>query len=60
LHHNSREQHQTDRDNSVSIPITEQSFTRSDGQAASREDLLMALSDVDDVLIKGKIFNYSI
>ncbi|KAI6183632.1 Basement membrane proteoglycan [Aphelenchoides bicaudatus] len=53
LHHTSREQHQTDRDNSVSIPITEQSFTRADGQASSREDLLMALADVDEILVKA-------
>ncbi|KAI6206597.1 Basement membrane proteoglycan [Aphelenchoides besseyi] len=53
LHHNSRQQQQTDRDNSVSIPITEQSFTRADGQQASREDLLMALADVDEVLVKS-------
>ena len=53
LHHTSREQSQTDRDNSVSVPITEQSFTRSDGQPSSREDLLMALADVDEILVKG-------
>ncbi|KAI6230502.1 hypothetical protein M3Y99_01050000 [Aphelenchoides fujianensis] len=53
LHHNTRQQHETERDNSVSIPITEQSFTRSDGQQSSREDLLMALADVDEVLVKS-------
>lgn len=60
LHHISREQHQTGRDNSVSIPITEQSFTRADGQASSREDLLMALADVDEILIKGLFLHWSI
>lgn len=53
LHHQSRQQHQNDHDNSISVPILEQSFTRSDGQASSREDLLMALADVDEILVKG-------
>lgn len=53
LHHQSRQPQQTETEHRVSIPINEQSFTRADGQPASREDLLMALADVDDVLVKS-------
>ncbi|CAD5212708.1 unnamed protein product [Bursaphelenchus okinawaensis] len=53
LHHQSRQPQTAEQEHRVSIPITEQSFTRADGQPASREDLLMALADVDDVLVKS-------
>ena len=53
LHHNARSSAQPDRDTSVSVPITEASFTRADHQGSTREDVLMALADVDEWLIKA-------
>lgn len=53
LHHQARQPQQVDQEHRVQLPITEQSFTRSDGQPASREDVLMALADLDEVLIKS-------
>uniref|UniRef100_A0A915ED04 Basement membrane-specific heparan sulfate proteoglycan core protein n=1 Tax=Ditylenchus dipsaci TaxID=166011 RepID=A0A915ED04_9BILA len=52
LHHTNRNPVQADRDNTVAVPIFEDRWQRSDGQPATREHLLMALADVDDVLIK--------
>ena len=36
----------------MEVPIYEQSWTRADGEQATREHLLMALADLDEVLIK--------
>ncbi|KAI1726706.1 immunoglobulin domain-containing protein [Ditylenchus destructor] len=52
LHHYNRNPVQADRDNTVEIPILEDKWQRSDGQPATREHLLMALADTDDILIK--------
>ncbi|KAI1728541.1 immunoglobulin domain-containing protein [Ditylenchus destructor] len=52
LHHYNRNPVQADRDNTVEIPILEDRWQRSDGQPATREHLLMALADTDDILIK--------
>ncbi|KAG8188529.1 hypothetical protein JTE90_004764 [Oedothorax gibbosus] len=39
--------------NSISIPMYETSWLRSDGQPATREHLLMTLADLDGILIKA-------
>uniref|UniRef100_A0A1I8AA30 Basement membrane-specific heparan sulfate proteoglycan core protein n=1 Tax=Steinernema glaseri TaxID=37863 RepID=A0A1I8AA30_9BILA len=42
-----------DRDNTVEIKIVEDSFHRTNDQAATREHMIMALADIDEILIKA-------
>ncbi|KAK0394822.1 hypothetical protein QR680_000951 [Steinernema hermaphroditum] len=42
-----------DRDNTVEIKIVEDSFHRTNDQAATREHMIMALADLDEILIKA-------
>lgn len=53
LHYSNRNHRvEADRENTIVVPILESAWQRSDGQPATREHLLMALADLDDVLIK--------
>lgn len=48
-----REQIEADRPQTVSVPLLEQFWQRQDGQATNREHLLMALADVEAILVKA-------
>uniref|UniRef100_A0A914YQA6 Basement membrane-specific heparan sulfate proteoglycan core protein n=1 Tax=Panagrolaimus superbus TaxID=310955 RepID=A0A914YQA6_9BILA len=52
LQHRARIQLIPDRENVIDVPIMESEWERSDGQPTTREHLLMALADLDSVLIK--------
>ncbi|PAV89183.1 hypothetical protein WR25_06183 isoform C [Diploscapter pachys] len=53
LQYTHREQTQSDRENTIEFKIFEDKFQRVDGQRATREHLLMALADLDTLLIKA-------
>ncbi|CAB3410943.1 unnamed protein product [Caenorhabditis bovis] len=53
LHYKHREPLHADRENSIEIKLFENNWQRIDGQQATREHLLMALSDLDTILIKS-------
>ena len=48
-----REQIEPNRPQSISVPILEQYWQRQDGQSTNREHLIMALADVEAILIKA-------
>jgi hypothetical protein len=48
-----REQIEPNRPQSISVPILEQYWQRHDGQSTNREHLIMALADVEAILIKA-------
>ena len=52
LQYTHREQTHPDRENTIEFKIFEDKFQRVDGQRATREHLLMALADLDTLLIK--------
>ncbi|PNF14537.1 hypothetical protein B7P43_G15031, partial [Cryptotermes secundus] len=48
-----RDQIEPNRPQSISVPILEQYWQRHDGQSTNREHLIMALADVEAILIKA-------
>jgi hypothetical protein len=48
-----REQIEPNRPQSISVPILEQYWQRQDGQSTNREHLIMALADVEAILVKA-------
>ena len=48
-----REQIEPNRPQSIAVPILEQYWQRQDGQSTNREHLIMALADVEAILIKA-------
>ncbi|CAI4227289.1 unnamed protein product [Auanema sp. JU1783] len=53
LQYTHREPTHADRDNTIEIKVFEDKWQRVDGQQATREHLLMALADLDTLLIKA-------
>ena len=49
----SREQIEPNKPVTVTVPLLEQYWQRVDGQATDREHLLMALAELDNILIKA-------
>ncbi|CEF60016.1 Laminin B type IV domain and EGF-like, laminin domain and Low-density lipoprotein (LDL) receptor class A repeat and Immunoglobulin subtype 2 domain and Immunoglobulin subtype domain and Immunoglobulin-like domain and Immunoglobulin I-set domain and Immunoglobulin-like fold domain and Laminin B, subgroup domain-containing protein [Strongyloides ratti] len=52
LHHYSRQQFHPNRENIIDVKIFEDRWSRVDDQVATREHLLMALAELDEILIK--------
>lgn len=48
-----KDQPQPNNPQTFSVPLLEQHWQRSDGQKADREHLLMALADLEAILIKA-------
>lgn len=56
LHFNQNQTQPTSAPQSLSVPLLEQYWQRSDGQQADREHLLMVLADLEAIYIKATYY----